>query len=56
MVASKGARDSVQGNFGGYLAGGQEKASEREGNIVGARKSGSESRRARGCRLWDRDM
>ena len=42
MVASGGARDTAQGNLGGYLAGGQEKAAGREGHILGA---GGEDRR-----------
>ena len=49
-MVSGGARDAAQGNIGGYLAGGQEEATVKEGHSVGADSRDSGGRRAGGWR------
>ena len=55
MVAAGGAGDTAQGNLGGYLAGGQEEATGREGHAVVSGGGDSRGRQAGVWRCWDGD-
>ena len=55
MVKSGGARDANQGNLGGYLAGFQENAADREGHTVGDVCRDIGARRDGGRRFWERE-